>query len=232
MKNMGDKAISEKLGELDTLPHGYEPNLDSKWELLEASMSKCKDSSKRLVYTWMSIAASLLIIFSLGISLYFNQDKEITAEKNRAPLIPLATSEPPTSYLTEDKNPAENSGKIQTEIMSSHSTAHVSIAKSMIQPLLAQKNTDLLQKDSVVENPESETIKTFVSAQVLPTKKNKQRYVQVDFGDVATQAATPPEQGALSIKFRINLFQSGINEETDNNALDKSLVLLKLNLNN
>jgi len=173
MKNIEDKAISEKLGGLDTLPQGYEPNLDSKWELLEASMSKRKDFSKRLVYVWISIAASLLILCSLGMSLYFNPDKEITPQNN---VNSLATKALP-NYSAEHKNPVENSDKIQTRIRFSRNASHVSIARNTNQPLVAQINTDLLKKDSVVENPEPEIINPFLSAEVVPAKKNKQRYV-------------------------------------------------------
>jgi len=49
---------------------------------------------------------------------------------------------------------------------------------------------------------------------------------------VAIQPAEFPEQQALTVKFRFNLSQSGVNEEIEKNPIDKSLTLLKININN
>lgn len=35
-----DKIIGQKINSLDSLPHGYEPNLESKWNVIEAGLDE------------------------------------------------------------------------------------------------------------------------------------------------------------------------------------------------
>src|SRR5687767_4351937 len=66
MKFMGitqDKQIREKLNSLDTLPEGYAPSLDSKWELLMAGQPEVK---KQTPYFWFAAAASIVLLLGFG----------------------------------------------------------------------------------------------------------------------------------------------------------------------
>src|SRR5688572_17026520 len=63
METMQDKLIREKLNSLDTLPEGYAPLLDSKWELLMAGQPEAKKSRQ---YFWYATAASLLLLLGFG----------------------------------------------------------------------------------------------------------------------------------------------------------------------
>src|SRR5690606_20729302 len=60
-----NKIIASKLDELKTLPKDYQPNLDSKWALLEASLSG-KDKGKQRAAIWMRSAAAVIIFGLVG----------------------------------------------------------------------------------------------------------------------------------------------------------------------
>src|SRR5688500_16253069 len=68
MEAMQDKIIREKLNSLDTLPEGYAPSLDSKWELLNTG--KPEKKKEKPLYLWYAAAASVLLLLCFGLT-YF-----------------------------------------------------------------------------------------------------------------------------------------------------------------
>src|SRR5688572_16512448 len=106
MEAMQDKEIREKLNSLNTLPEGYSPSLDSKWELLCAGKPIKKRTSLSF---WYAAAASFLLLLSA--SLIFWQTEK------HAPEVTIAKQEIPVSKtnpkVQEYYRPEPNSKKIE-----------------------------------------------------------------------------------------------------------------------
>jgi uncharacterized membrane protein len=231
MKNTHDKAICEKLAGLNSLPPGYEPNLDSKWKLLETAMLKRKDSYKRPVYIWMSIAASFLVICSLGIGVYFNQDKKNIAYKGSISSGAFARQKQPVHYLGEFKKLAKKPITHAAMAVTNRNYSTLHLAEITTQSLLAKHDTVLSLPDTIAENPQLETKNSSAFVQNVYNKKNKKRYVQFDFGDASAASIASRKQRTFSICFGGKGFAGEEANETDNiNPTNKSLVLVTLNI--
>ena len=85
MQHLDKNMLQEKLESLDQLPAGYQPDLNSKWNLLETALDgKTEKKSKKFIILW-SVAASLLLL--LGLAYY------IASEQKFHPVIKSQISE-------------------------------------------------------------------------------------------------------------------------------------------
>ncbi len=224
---MDDKAIAKKLATLNTLPEGYEPNLQSKWELLEGSMNRGKNSTKRIVYVWMSIAASFFIVLLLGTEHYFTKSNNVLVEQKALP-----RPNPPVirSQLTQSE-------KIQPLVVSSVHVSDKRMTKVTNQPLptatpVVEKNQESTQEEDSLIRPILEPVKTTLSAQLDPLKKVRQRYVQVDFGEPVKQTVETQEQMASAVDLHVRIFNGEESNTADNNySSDLSQEPFKIKIN-
>src|SRR4051812_47313967 len=101
MKMQDDKVIADKLESLDVLPKGYQPNINSKWALLEEAMDERTLAGTRINKKWLRIAACLLILFTSA-SLYFYMHRTITITLNEK-VHPVPSK--PSGILVQDEKP-------------------------------------------------------------------------------------------------------------------------------
>src|SRR6188768_4065609 len=103
MEAMQDKEIREKLNSLNTLPEGYSPSLDSKWELLRAGLPEKK---KQPPFSLYALAASLLLL--LGFGFLFRQSATFQAEKaGIASVLPSSVAKEFTPEKAKTARPTE-----------------------------------------------------------------------------------------------------------------------------
>ena len=62
MEMLEDKIIKQKLDSLEKLPEGYEPNLESKWNLIETGLDEGNKKKVAIIWYRIAIAAMLLMI--------------------------------------------------------------------------------------------------------------------------------------------------------------------------
>src|SRR5688500_5940441 len=86
MDSTQDNRIREKINSLNSLPDGYLPSLDSKWELLQ----QARQPKKKPVGVWYTLTAAACFLLMLGFGWLLLQ----TGQKQP---VPLATN---TSKIT------------------------------------------------------------------------------------------------------------------------------------
>jgi hypothetical protein len=89
MEMHSNKIIKQKIDSVNSLPQNYEPNLESKWELLEASLKSNKSKPFIFGFNRIGSAAAVLLLFG-GIGIYVirvikpaNLKKPATAQVQR-----------------------------------------------------------------------------------------------------------------------------------------------------
>jgi hypothetical protein len=200
MEDMENKLVASKLSELDTLPEGYKPNLNSKWELLEASMEGGR--RKRIVmYRWMQAAAVITGIILLGYLFVPrpSMNHELQA-KEQQKTAPLTKHGKPRPFLEQEN---------KMTIVSSPRKMAVKLNK-------AGKESDVVEEKVVLAEVKIDSIPVMrnsvpviASATDTPAKKKKNRYVQLDFSDPVKEEVMGAGARQLSAKgFRIDLFNA------------------------
>lgn len=89
MEMHSNNIIKQKIDSVNSLPQNYKPNLESKWELLEASLKSNKSKPFIFWFNRIGSAAAVLLLFG-GIGIYFikvikpsNLKKPATAQVQR-----------------------------------------------------------------------------------------------------------------------------------------------------
>src|SRR5687768_10547211 len=116
METMQDKLVREKLNSLDTLPEGYMPSLDSKWELLMAGQPQ-KQEPKR--YLWYAAAASFLLLLAFGFLFLKPAEQPATGIIAKAPV----SDKNSTPSTLENHQPASQISQPENAIAYQRKTA-------------------------------------------------------------------------------------------------------------
>lgn len=230
MEATENKIIVTKLEELSTLPKDYQPNLDSKWALLEASLSG-KDKGKQRMLFWMRAAAAMIILGLAGVWM----QSEIKVKD----LADTKTNSVPES---QPANSAESLSKLQPAPQVQNK---LNVARKFTVPMAPAKRIVTVEKNQPGNEPirqinalslrsateDSVTSMLEVPAQIatvseMPTKRKKGRYVQLDFDDsIVESPLNPPDQTLLVKNIKISLLKShdtrSINPATPHEALFK-----------
>lgn len=205
MDRQTDKQIADKINSLDSLPQGYAPDLDSKWELLQLADKK-KKSAVILLLTnrWFALAACLLLAFTAGI-IWLVQ-----------PVIKSTTPKPVAEKIihpTVKSAPHKNETVIET---SKKKSKDLKSAKPK-NKIIIEPNIELVQlKNSATTTNDTANNNQLVNQEVLaiqpPVKAKKQRYVQMDFEDSIVQ---PGEKNvsAQAVRFRFSIGNTNKNTQ-------------------
>jgi hypothetical protein len=185
MEITDNKRIAARLDELDTLPAGYTPNLDSKWELLEASLDGQR-KTKRRALVWVRAAAALLLCASLALLLPDAETKHLL----RGDMRPASKPAPPPEASSGQ---ALQSGPTAAPPLQAQKIHTPPLRPAPVPQPAEVKGTE---PELAVAEPEpgvdSLPARAALAAETPPPKKKKQRYVQVDFGAPTQQR--PVEQ--------------------------------------
>jgi len=207
MEATENKIITSKLNELKTLPKDYQPNLDSKWALLEASLAPNTTDKKRGMF-WMRSAAAVLLIGLLGFwiraeykvktigNIETQVIKELPANKNQ-----------PKNRLHNELTVADKFNIVKPRAKLNTSKENGLDQKNIVLETAVLETNEVIE-DSMkfVAEPAAQAL-TNVDAAV---KKKKSRYVQIDFDNAIEQGqAIPPEQTLFVKHIKVSLLKNG-----------------------
>jgi hypothetical protein len=204
MEAMQDKLIREKMNGLDSLPEGYAPSLESKWELLRAGNP---EKTKRNPYFWYAAAASFLLLIGFGYLFIRteNQPQKISIARQKTPVeIEKANPVFPEDHKTKSGN------KTPEIIIASTRTAVKNAMPETPKTNLPGKIKTISSTETVsrISEPVSQIAEeqpVLIAAEdPKATVKKRNRYVEVDFEAPASLQPVPkPTQTAqVQLKFR------------------------------
>lgn len=193
METHSDKIIQQKIDSVHSLPEGYSPNLNNKWEILAAGLQP----KKKLVFLYFNkisaIAAMLLLIGVISIFLIKSFKKNDVIKPIIVQLKPI---EKPLAHT------------IVTNPKLINSCPRLASSKTLYRlvrtPTEDNKQIEIVQietikKDSFIllEKP------IFALAQATP-KKTK-RFTEIDFNEPIKQEITPPTNMAFNQRFSFKI---------------------------
>ena len=217
METTQDRQIREKLNSLDTLPEGYAPSLDSKWELLLAGKPEEKP---RTPYFWYAAAASLLLLLSFGF-LFFSKSiepKETTIANTKIAVPKPETIADPTpeTVAVFAQKPTETIAAATPEKVIANPViiSKNARAKTIKTPAAANnfvvKNTSVIPENSVQLSeptgltPATEPVLATSEVQKIACKK-KTTFIEMDF-EAPKPARNPrPQTQTAQINFKLKL---------------------------
>lgn len=204
-----NRSLQQKLDSLDELPVGYEPNLNSKWEVLETALHGKTQRKSILIALkpWLRVAAMLLLIGGAGLLLI---KKPTTKTANVVPMVS------PIPQVMDDK----------PELVQSHLTPKptkyvVQKRNNIVEKREEQTQVVTLAKDSVIINTAE------VAAEIAAIAAKPNKFTEVDFTEPAN-VQTNNEAMVKAQKFR---FKLGFGN-TEQVGATKSIPLFKTGFNN
>lgn len=207
-----DKIIKQKIDSLEKLPEGYEPNLESKWNLIETGLNEGNKKKVAIIWYRIAIAAMLLMIGGGTLMLLKTEtESHLQQHANIRNKIETITS-------TEIKVVPVNS-KIVLQ------TPQNNLIKKL--PVEFIKSENIVQIDSSKHNEiiQSKTQNEFVA---VIEKSKRTRFIEVDFNDKPSFSINPePSFASQQFKFKIGFTNSiSSSENTSENSsfkLSKSI---------
>ena len=179
MRHLDKNMLQKKLESLDQLPAGYQPDLNSKWNLLETALDGTSEKRKKKFIVRWSVAASILLI--LGLAYY------ISVEQRFHPDVKSQISEKEkTGNSTAEKTPLANP-LVNSSIAEKSSKFQVR-KKTRKQSVIPQaaSNKDIAPQENLMENKVTERIEMPDASLTVITEektvRSNTRYVQIDFG--------------------------------------------------
>lgn len=178
MQHLDKNMLQEKLESLDQLPAGYQPDLNSKWNLLETALDgNTEKKRKKFIIRW-SVAASLLLL--LGLAYY------IASEQKFHPVVKSQISEQEKGNnsiikKTPLSNPVVNSSIAQK---SSGNQPRKKIKKQNVIPPTPAKTVSPPQENltsALVHVQEEALVASLTEVAEEKIVQPSSRYVQIDF---------------------------------------------------
>jgi hypothetical protein len=188
MEILEDKIIRQKINSLDSFPDGYEPNLESKWNVIEAGLDE--RNKKKMIISWYRIVvAAMLFIIGVGSVLLISIKSPSTKNYTEIKSKPL-----PLVHHTENEDRQKKRNKI----------AHHHSQKITNKSFSIEKTKPL--HDSLIENKIEQNF-TEVNVASMAIKIKKPRYVEVDFNTQPIITSTHSESILASqpIKFKLGM---------------------------
>jgi hypothetical protein len=193
METHSNNIIKKKIDAITALPDNYTPNLNSKWELLQAGLPKQKRPLVFYIKNISALAAMLLLIGGFAIQ-YFSKSSKPVAKStlisyHKEKEIPKRESTPITQ---ETKNKVQ---KTKTPIR----LKKTSVAEQVLE-------MPIVNTDSISVTP----VQTLIALAPV-TKKNK-RFTEIDFDAPVQQAytnnTTNNNVAATAPSFRLGIFSN------------------------
>jgi len=200
MENLENKIIASKLEELNTLPQDYQPNLDSKWALIESSLDAGSEEKKRL-FVWMPAAASVLIFSFFGVLFFLgDKTKPIAFDKQQ-------------DNITKPHREIRSAIRLQSEtqkvevITNRKPKDRMPIVKKESKITHLAVSLNVVSDNSTYQVPNAAV--EVVVAKESTIKKKKSRYVQLDFDDSKTDKKVGEIEKTFYVRsVRVKFFSS------------------------
>jgi hypothetical protein len=211
MKMQEDKYIASQLNSLNSLPEGYQANISSKWEMIEMGMEQ---RSKRFpFYSLLAAAACLILMIGAGYFYFIGTEQnsnitKVEEKKGTGTIVKQA------EQITAPNKPTTATAKVSAK-------KTIAIKKATVQKIVIPINYSISNTITTVRNiPVEPTIQptmkqeqastidnnnTTASSTAQPTtKKTKQRYFQMDFGEGTANDAAQKTASNKTFQFRFS----------------------------
>lgn len=191
METAENSTIQQKINSVTDLPHGYTPNLQSKWDLLEAGLNKQERKTSLFYFRYISgIAAALLLIGGAGLYII----------KNNKPVTKPAAQQ--TQPLFSVKEPIINEGIPATDKSITIKQKSANRINKTILPVKAEMSAEIIVQtsDSVVYSIPSEEVQP-----ALVSNKKASRFVELDFNEPVITDQAPSQVVVESKRFRFRI---------------------------
>ncbi|MEO6904381.1 MAG: hypothetical protein ABI315_14675 [Bacteroidia bacterium] len=236
MKNKENKQIAEKLDSLNSLPEGYQPDIDSKWALLEDAMEEKAIIGWRIHLRWLAVAASILLISTLAMWLdgKHHEIKQAIVKNN----FTAKSITKQSIFITEDEclSAAKNVQASQMKITfeeSSKNRKQIKKGEQILneinnedrkkrEPLKSVSSRQIAKSDSIPQNYDLVDQVTSsmpeIAMQQVDKKKKKQRYFEMDFSQPTRNTQLPREERMFTQLFRVKIFPDVTDPYTASNS--------------
>lgn len=194
MEMHSNNIIKDKIDSVDTLPDGYMPNLDNKWELLEAGLVKQQEKKTLLFYIRQTTAIAALLLLFGGVGLYLIKQVQTT------PTVKTASS----FNATKQK---DKMAVLKQEISKQNTITQASKKHLPTKPSVVKKNM-ILAPEVFTENPvitfiDSPKVTQIMAAEHLTAKAK--RFTEIDFNEPIVSAKTSMENVVASQRFKFKI---------------------------
>lgn len=194
MEMRSNKIIQDKINSVNDLPEGYSPNLNSKWELLQAGLKPEQNKKPMLYYIQRAsaVAAMLLLIGGSGLLIIKKPTKPTASNitTNNKNIVNVAPN-PERVNAVEEKKTIPSPPKATKKVM----------VNAPIQSAANNQNMSvdtITQKIEVVTQPIANTT---INEQVATTE----RFTEVDFTSPIITPSTPTDVLVKAQKFKFKL---------------------------
>lgn len=190
-----NNLLQEKFESLDDLPLDYQPNIESKWELLAAGLHGKKPARKpKLIWYLSGVAALFLAVLTF----FWSEPKQIILPTQVVNIIP---DKPQQLVLVKPQVIKESALKIKRK---------APIKTRVEAPVLVQT------KDSVLPNEPSSLL-----AEVEPVKQQA-RFTEIDFTDEVYLAKFPVANSEKKL-VQFNFFKPQMGGNVNSNTQESTL---------
>lgn len=213
MEMRSNKIIQDKINSVNDLPEGYSPNLNSKWELLQAGLKPEQNKKPVLYYIQRAsaVAAMLLLIGGSGLLIIKKPTKPTASNitTNNKNIVSVAPNTERVNAVEEKKT-----------IPSPQKTNKKVMVNAPIQLAVNNQNVivdTITQKVEVVNQP---LVNTTINEQVATTE----RFTEVDFTSPIITPSTPTDVLVKAQKFKFKLGvgnNNQVNLQSENNPIFK-----------
>lgn len=194
METHSDKLIQQKIDSVNSLPEGYSPNLNNKWEILAAGLTP-KKKPLFLYFNKISAIAAMLLLIG-GISLFFIK----TIKRNDA-IKPIVTLPKP---IEKEKIDSKTNEHAQPKMLSSPTLFRLVSADSYRQTTEDKKQIEIVQNESIIKDSFILLEKPAIILAEATLKKTK-RFTEIDFNEPIKQESTPPTNMAFNQRFSFKI---------------------------
>ena len=194
MEMRSDKIIQDKINSVNDLPEGYSPNLNSKWELLQAGLKPEQNKKPVLYYIQRAsaVAAMLLVIGGSGLLIIKKPTKPSVSN--------IITNT--NSYVTvAPKVEIVNTIEEQKTTPSTSKTTKKVMANVPIKLVVNNQNISIDSSTQKVEAVTQPIVNTTINEQVASTE----RFTEVDFTSPIITPSTPTDVLVKAQKFKFKL---------------------------
>jgi len=186
--------IKQKIDSINSLPPNYEPNLESKWELLEAGLKPNKTKPFLFWFNRIGAAAAVLLLVG-GIGMY--GIKLIKSNGVKKPVVAQVKANFKRENLTQaDK---KTGIKINNKAINKKQEKYTKVKSTKI---IAEQVPLLVLKNEVID-----TFSIPVSIKdnrVVETMKKQKRFTEIDFGEtIITKPLEMKVANIQNFKFKV-----------------------------
>jgi hypothetical protein len=170
MEMHSNNIIKQKIDSINSLPQNYEPNLESKWELLEASLESNKPKPIVFWFNRIGSAAAILLLFG-GIGIYVIKVVKPTNLKKPA------TAQVQRIEKKEHGKPSLKSNSM-ANIQPINNNKDVVVKQKKLKKVI-EKEPLMITETKHLDTPIHSV--TIVETRTMETVKKYKRFTEIDF---------------------------------------------------